>query len=47
MGHQVTSASTGIEALNLFLQRDFHLAILDVNMPDGDGVWLAKEIRRI
>jgi len=47
MGHQVTSASTGIEALNLFLQKRFDLAILDVNMPEGDGVWLTKEIRRI
>ncbi|MCX7828964.1 MAG: ATP-binding protein [Thermanaerothrix sp.] len=45
MGHRVKGTSTGVEALRAFSSQAFDLAILDVNMPQGDGVWLAREIR--
>lgn len=47
MGHSVRAASNGEEALRIFRSEAFDLAILDVNMPRGDGVWLAREIRTL
>lgn len=47
-GMQPQAVSSGSDALNLLRQgAEFDLAILDMSMPEMDGVALAKEIRRI
>ena len=38
-------ARTGVQALELFLNATFHICILDIMMPEMDGISLAKEIR--
>ncbi|HSM57471.1 MAG TPA: response regulator [Candidatus Sulfomarinibacteraceae bacterium] len=42
MGHSVTAASNGREALRMARNRLFDLAILDVKMPFTDGLQAAK-----
>ncbi|MFW6183342.1 MAG: ANTAR domain-containing response regulator [Chloroflexota bacterium] len=42
MGHSVTAASNGREALRMARNRVFDLAILDVKMPYTDGLQAAK-----
>ena len=42
---EVFKATSGNEALKLFLHNNFSLAILDVQMPEMDGYDLAKYIR--
>lgn len=44
-GHQVTLAATGRTALNMLREKAFDAAILDVWMPDGDGLGVLKKIR--
>src|SRR5688500_227147 len=39
-------ASSGAEALRELLQRDFAVILLDVNMPDIDGIETAELIRQ-
>jgi CheY-like chemotaxis protein/nitrogen-specific signal transduction histidine kinase len=42
-----TEAETGLDALSLIRRGElYHLAILDMQMPEMDGVMLAREIRR-
>ena len=40
------SASSGAEALRELLERDFAVIVLDVNMPDIDGIETAELIRK-
>ncbi len=43
-----TTASSGIEALNIITKgKEFDLALLDMNMPEMNGLTLAIEIRKI
>jgi CheY-like chemotaxis protein len=42
---RTVSASSGNEALQLLLKRDFAAILLDVNMPDTDGFEAARLIR--
>ncbi|MDH3535519.1 MAG: ATP-binding protein [Gammaproteobacteria bacterium] len=44
-GHQVTEAEHGAEALDIYRQREFDLIILDIQMPDIDGVSLLQMMR--
>jgi len=44
-GHEVTEAEHGSQALEIFLAEDFDLIILDIQMPDIDGVSLLQMMR--
>jgi DNA-binding response OmpR family regulator len=44
-GYQVTAAADGAEALRFLQAGEFHLAFLDIKMPDMDGITLLTEIR--
>jgi len=44
-GYLVTSASTGLTALKLAEQEEFHLVLLDVVMPDMDGLEVVRQLR--
>ena len=46
-GYHVTLATDGLDALQRFNERDFHLCIFDVMMPKKDGFTLASDIRKI
>lgn len=42
--HELTFASTAREALATTLDRDFHMVLLDVVLPDGDGFELLTQM---
>ena len=44
-GHDVTLARTGNDALALLRQSRFEAAVLDLWMPDGDGLSVLRNIR--
>jgi len=44
MGHNVTVACNGVEALNLCKEHGFDLLILDYRMPYMDGLEVAKRL---
>ena len=44
-GYGTESAYSVSEVKNIYLQEDIQLALLDVNLPDGDGFSLCKELR--
>lgn len=46
MGHEVTAAVNGRDALELTRRQRFDLAILDIKMPYTDGLQAAKTISR-
>ncbi len=46
-GFQVTAASTCEEALEVSRERDFEVAICDVQLPDGDGVKLMRRLQKL
>lgn len=45
-GHEVQTASDGIEAIELASKEDFDLIIMDAMMPELDGFSAVKEIRK-
>lgn len=45
--YRVTSAATGKEALDYFQQGGFDLVMLDLTLPDTDGISLLKNIRSL
>ncbi len=45
-GYKVTVAATGVEALSAWESQCFDLLLLDVHMPQMDGLELTAEIRR-
>ncbi|MDW7675213.1 MAG: response regulator, partial [Bacillota bacterium] len=45
-GYQVIEASNGKEALDKMANNNFDLVILDIMMPEIDGLTLCKEIRK-
>lgn len=47
MGHQVTAARNGQEALRMAQRQTFDLAILDIKMPHTDGLQAAHTLARI
>src|SRR5690606_7084201 len=46
MGHSVTAANNGREALRMARNHNFDLAILDVKMPFTDGLQAAATLSR-
>jgi CheY-like chemotaxis protein len=44
-GHSVTTAVTGTEAVRACRGFRFDLVLLDLVLPDGDGLWVADAIR--
>jgi len=44
-GYKVTEAGSSTEATQLLAQSTFDLVTLDLGLPDGDGLTLAREIR--
>ena len=46
-GHDVQQASDGAEALELAERQRFDLVITDVLMPDGDGIELICEVKKV
>ncbi len=45
-GHTVFSACNGLEALRLFQQNPMELIVLDIMLPNVDGIQVLKEIRK-
>ncbi len=45
-GYEVVSASNGVEALTRMEEGQVHLAVVDVMMPEMDGIELTKMLRR-
>lgn len=43
--HTVTSAYSFIEALNLYDKKSYDLFLLDINLPDGNGMKFCQKIR--
>ena len=46
-GHEVVTASQGGEALELVKDGSFDLALMDLNLPGGDGFSIFKQIQEI
>ena len=44
-GHKAIIASTGLEALTLFDTRDFDVVLMDLRLPDFDGLEVVRRIR--
>lgn len=44
-GYDVTTAENGIEGIKLGTESEFDLAIIDLKMPDVDGIEVLKKIR--
>ena len=45
LGHQVSIATTGAEARELFKAQDFDIALVDINLPDCDGTELIQYLK--
>ncbi|MCA9037951.1 MAG: sigma-54-dependent Fis family transcriptional regulator [Planctomycetaceae bacterium] len=46
-GFEVRATGTVSEALNIVKERDYDVAICDVQLPDGDGVRLLRQLHRL
>ncbi|MGV2988242.1 TMAO reductase system sensor histidine kinase/response regulator TorS [Vibrio sp. E150_011] len=47
MGHHVRCAENGADAIKLFTDNDFDIALLDINLPDTDGVSLMQDLKQL
>lgn len=43
--YNLTRAKTGLEALELFNSKKFNLVLMDMKMPEMDGITATKKIR--
>lgn len=46
-GYYVAEAATVEDALTIARARDFHVAVCDVQLPDGDGIALMRSLHKI
>jgi DNA-binding response OmpR family regulator len=46
-GYEVTTADNGLEAIRAFESNSFDIVILDVMMPEVDGLEVCKHIRSV
>ncbi len=46
-GYQVTCVGDTEQAFTLLEEHTYHLILLDINLPDGTGFELCKELRRV
>lgn len=46
-GHTVTVASTGVQAIAAYEKEQFDVILMDIQMPELDGIGAASEIRRL
>ncbi len=46
-GYKLFAASTGLQALELVRTQDIHLVLLDIMMPEMDGITATKRMREI
>nr|WP_230626972.1 TMAO reductase system sensor histidine kinase/response regulator TorS [Photobacterium angustum] len=47
LGHTVVTAADGAEAEEIYKKHRFDIALLDINLPDTDGVQLLSRLRRL
>ncbi len=45
-GYQISSAATGKEALSIYAKEKFDLILLDLTLPDIDGLDIVERIRK-
>ncbi|PTP27095.1 TMAO reductase system sensor histidine kinase/response regulator TorS [Vibrio splendidus] len=45
LGHEVVIATTGQEARAIFSEQEFDIALVDINLPDCDGVELIQQLK--
>ena len=46
-GYKVFTAYSGVDALNILKNEQIHLVLIDVMMPELDGISVTREIRKI
>lgn len=46
-GFHVTAVGTVAAAMTVVRERDFHVAVCDVQLPDGDGVALLRKLQQV
>ncbi|MBY5945564.1 TMAO reductase system sensor histidine kinase/response regulator TorS [Photobacterium rosenbergii] len=47
LGHQTVVAEDGREAREVYAEHDFDIVLLDINLPDTDGVSLLGELKQL